>query len=114
MSVSKAVSEYIKYISFLIANHFYLNAQYTDFLSSEKSLWLFRSEVKIQPFEGGILMTTPKTQVTSKNYFLHFAWMFSDGSNLSVIYLVSITLIQYLIFINFLGQPNFQNLMFWL
>lgn len=54
-------------------------------------------------------MTTPKTQVTSKNYFFHFAWMFSDRSNLSVIYLVSITLIQYLIFINFLGQPKLSK-----
>lgn len=39
LSESKAVSKnYIKYISFLITNHFFLNTQSTDFLSSEKSL----------------------------------------------------------------------------
>lgn len=47
-SDSKTVCENdIKYIPSLTANHFYWNAQSTDFLSSKKSLCLFRSEVKM-------------------------------------------------------------------
>lgn len=107
---SKAVSKnYIKYISFIIANHLFLNTQSRRFSQFWKISVIIQIWSKNSAIWGRNSHDTLKETGDIQELFFHFGWMFSDGSNLSVICLISITLIQYLIFINFLRQPKLSK-----